>query len=55
MGRCTLAKDESTRNARTVSRLIREVMAENGVINEDQALKLLVDIEDVHIFERYRE
>ena len=40
---------------RDVCRLTREAMAENRIIMENQSLKLLVDIDDIHIFDRCRE
>ena len=55
IGRCTLAKDECTRNVREVCKLTREVMAENRINLENQALKMLVDIDEIHIFDRCRE
>ena len=55
MGRCTLLKDETTRNVREVCKLTREVLAESRINIENQALKLLVDIDEIHIFDRCRE
>ena len=55
IGRATLAKDGCTRNAREVSQLTREAMAENRILVENQMLKLLVDIDEVHIFDRCKE
>ena len=46
-----MAKAECTRNAREVAALAREAMGGNGILLENQAIKVLCDIEAIHTYE----
>ena len=50
-----MAKDECSRSVREVAVLARGAMAENKIVIDPQALKILEDIEDIHIYDRSKE
>jgi alkylation response protein AidB-like acyl-CoA dehydrogenase len=51
IGRIAMAKAECTRNCREVCQLARESMGGNGIQLENQAMKVLCDIEAIHTYE----
>ena len=51
IGRIAMAKTECTRTCREVCQLARESMGGNGIQLENQAMKVLCDIEAIHTYE----
>lgn len=51
IGKIALAKAECTRTCREVCQLARETMGGNGILLENQAMKVLCDIEAIHTYE----
>lgn len=51
IGRIAMAKAECTRNCREVCQMAREAMGGNGILIENQTMKVLTDIEAIHTYE----
>ena len=51
IGKIAMVKAECTRNCREVCQLAREAMGGNGIVLENQAMKVLCDIEAIHTYE----
>ena len=51
IGRIAMAKASCTSNCREVASLARNVMGGNGILLENQAIKMMMDIETIHTYE----
>ena len=51
IGKIAMTKAQCTANCREVCQLAREAMGGNGILIENQAMKVLMDIEAIHTYE----